>query len=214
MLTCVAGILLAAGGGSRLGQPKATVEFGGQTLAERGVALLRDGGADPVVVVTGAVPVAVDGTRSAHNPDWETGMGSSLSAGLRALDGGGVPGGAASSGGVPGNGALGAVVIALADQPLVGAEAVRRLIAAYRAGATVAVAAYNGRQRNPVLIARGHWPELLATVTGDTGARPFLRAHPELLTVVECGDTGRPDDIDTPEDLARIRSELRFPTGS
>jgi nicotine blue oxidoreductase len=51
-------------------------------------------------------------------------------------------------------------------------------------------------------------------VTGDTGARPFLRAHPELVTTVECGDTGRPDDIDTPEDLARIRSELRFPTGS
>jgi nicotine blue oxidoreductase len=207
MLTTVAGILLAAGGGSRLGQPKATVEFGGQTLAQRGVALLRDGGADPVVVVTGAAPVSVDGTRSAHNPDWQTGMGSSLATGLRALaaDGG--------NGAVTAGTAVAAVIV-LADQPLVGAEAVRRLIAAYRAGATVAVAAYNGRQRNPVLIARGHWPELLATVTGDTGARPFLRAHSELLTVVECGDTGRPDDIDTPEDLARIRSELRFPTGS
>jgi nicotine blue oxidoreductase len=40
---------------------------------------------------------------------------------------------------------------------------------------------------------------------GDTGARPFLRAHPDLVTMVECGDVGSPDDVDTPEDLARVR---------
>ncbi|HSZ42243.1 MAG TPA: NTP transferase domain-containing protein, partial [Trebonia sp.] len=97
-----------------------------------------------------------------------------------------------------------AAVIALADQPLVGAEAVRRLIAAWRDGASVAVAAYDGKPRNPVLIAREHWPAVLETATGDTGARAFLRAHPDLVTLVECGDTGRPDDIDTAEDLARI----------
>ena len=38
----------------------------------------------------------------------------------------------------------------------------------------------------------------------DAGARPFLRAHPDLVALVECGDTGRPDDIDTPEDLVRV----------
>jgi CTP:molybdopterin cytidylyltransferase MocA len=68
----------------------------------------------------------------------------------------------------------------------------------------VAVAAYNGQPRNPVLIARQHWPEVIALAQGDTGARPFLRARPELVTAVECGDTGRPDDIDTPADLARV----------
>ena len=67
------------------GQPKATVELGGTTLAERGVRLLRDGGADPVMVVTGAVPVEIPGTTAVHNPDWLSGMGSSLAAGLRAL---------------------------------------------------------------------------------------------------------------------------------
>ena len=200
----IAGILLAAGGGSRLGRPKALVEFRGRTLAERGVALLRDGGADPVLVVTGAVPVSMPGTRSVHNPDWATGMGSSLAAGLRALrepgEGGPSPAGD-GSGDADGPDAA---VIALADQPLVGPESVRRLIAAFRAGASVAVAAYDGKPRNPVLIGREHWPSVLATVTGDTGARPFLRAHPELVTVVECGDTGSPDDIDTAADLARI----------
>ena len=99
---------------------------------------------------------------------------------------------------------VGAVVVALADQPLVGAEAVARLIAAYRDGASVAVAAYDGQPRNPVLLAREHWPEVIETATGDQGARTFLRTRPELVTFVECGDTGRPDDIDTPADLARI----------
>jgi nicotine blue oxidoreductase len=122
-----------------------------------------------------------------HNPDWRTGMGSSLAAGLRAL-----PGDAT------------AAVIALADQPLVGAGAVRRLIAAHQAGASLAVACYGGRPRNPVLIAREHWPGVIATAAGDTGARVFLRQHRDLVTEVECGDTGSPDDVDTPDDLARV----------
>lgn len=186
----VAGILLAAGEGTRLGRPKALVEVGGQTLAERGVALLRDGGADPVLVVTGAVPVMIPGVVAVHNPNWVTGMGSSLATGLHAL--------AETD--------VGAAIVALADQPLVGAEAVQRLIAAYAGGASVAVAAYGGTPRNPVLIAREHWPAVLQLATGDTGARPFLRANPDLVTTVECGDTGSPDDVDTAADLARVRA--------
>ncbi len=193
MASRVAGILLAAGDGSRLGQPKATVELAGSTLAERGVALLTNGGADPVIVVTGAVPVELPGVLAVHNPDWLSGMGSSLATGLRAL-----------------KDSAPAAVIALADQPLVGPEAVRRLIAAATGGATVAVAAYDGKPRNPVLIAAQHWPAVIALAVGDTGARPFLRAHPELVTLVECGDTGRPDDVDTPEDLARVRQRVTW----
>ena len=190
MRTTVAGVLLAAGEGSRFGQPKALVELNGHTLAERGVNLLRAGGAHPILVVTGAAPVELDGTQSVYNPEWRTGMGSSLRAALQALS----------------DTDVGAVVVALADQPLVGAEAVARLIAAYRDGASVAVAAYHGQPRNPVLLAREHWAEVIATATGDQGARTFLRTRPDLVTLVECGDTGRPDDIDTPADLARITS--------
>jgi len=183
----VAGLLLAAGRGSRLGRPKALVEIGGVSLAERGVRLLRDGGADPIVMVTGAAPVSLPGVITAHNPDWQTGMGSSLREGLNAL---------------PAD--REAVVIALVDQPLIGPEAVRRLIAAFLAGAEVAVACYQGRPRNPVLIGRAHWADAVAAAHGDAGARTFLRASPELVTAVECGDVGRPDDLDTPEDLIRI----------
>jgi CTP:molybdopterin cytidylyltransferase MocA len=191
VFTRVAGVLLAAGQGSRFGRPKALVELDGQTLAERGIGMLRAGGADPVLIVTGAAEVELSPdhrARTVYNDQWRTGMGSSLRAGLRALP----------------DPDVGAVVVALADQPLVGADAVTRLIAAYRAGASVAVAAYDGRPRNPVLLAREHWPEVIAMATGDQGARGFLRARPDLVTLVECGDTGHPDDIDTPADLEHI----------
>jgi CTP:molybdopterin cytidylyltransferase MocA len=188
----VAGILLAAGEGRRLGQPKALVEIGGQTLAQRGVALLRDGGAAPIVVVTGAVAVDLPGVLAVPNPRWRSGMGSSLAAGLAMMPDHAV-----------------AAVIALVDQPLIGPEAVRRLIAAHAAGASVAVAAYAGTPRNPVLLAREHWADVIALAVGDTGARPFLRAYPGLVTLVECGDTGRPDDLDTPDDLERLAGLVR-----
>ncbi len=71
-----------------------------------------------MLVVTGAAPVSVPGAVGVPNPDWRTGMGSSLAAGLRAL---------------PGDCA--AAVVALVDQPLIGPDVVRRLLAAYRAGA-------------------------------------------------------------------------------
>jgi CTP:molybdopterin cytidylyltransferase MocA len=193
--SAVAGVLLAAGEGSRFGRPKALVELDGQTLAERGVAMLRTGGADPVLIVTGAAQVELAAelrVRTVYNGEWRTGMGSSLRAALRALTE------------LEVGPEVGAAVVALADQPLVGAEAVGRLIAAYQAGAGVAVAAYGGKPRNPVLLAREHWPEVVASATGDQGARAFLRARPELVTLVECGDTGRPDDIDTPADLEQI----------
>ncbi len=199
----VAGVLLAAGEGSRLGQPKALVELGGQTLAERGVNLLRAGGTNPILVVTGAVPVEFSGIRTIYNEHWRTGMGSSLRAALRALAAP-VPIAAPDV-----DADVGAVVVALTDQPLVGAAAVARLIAAYRGGASVAVAAYQGKPRNPVLLAREHWPEVIETAAGDQGARAFLRARPDLVTLVECGDTGSPDDIDTAADLARVTSRDR-----
>ncbi len=184
----MAGVLLAAGSGCRLGRPKALVEVDGVRLVDRGIWLLQSGGASPLVVVTGAATVSLPpGVISVFNPDWASGMGSSLAAGLRA-----VPDGCA------------AAVVALVDQPLVGPEAVARLISAYAAGARVAVAAYDGQPRNPVLVAREHWPEVIDLAVGDVGARPFLRAHQDLVTLVECGDTGRPDDVDTADDLARL----------
>ncbi|GAA3508445.1 nucleotidyltransferase family protein [Actinomadura keratinilytica] len=189
-----AGLLLAAGAGRRLGRPKALVEVAGERLADRGVRVLREGGCAPVLVVTGAAPVEAAGAVAVPNPDWRTGMGSSLRAGLAAL-----PPDAP------------AVVVALVDQPRVGAAAVRRMVAAYRGGARVAVATYGGAPRNPVLIAREHFADAAAAAVGDRGARAFLRARPDLVTPVACDDVAAPDDIDTPADLAAF---LRRPGGA
>jgi CTP:molybdopterin cytidylyltransferase MocA len=188
----IAGLLLAAGSGSRLGRPKALVELHGQSLAARGAALLRDGGTDPVLVVTGAAQVSLADVTIVPNPHWSTGMGSSLRAGLAALPE-----------------ESGAVVIALVDQPLIGPAVIRRLIEAYQAGACVVVASYAGQRKNPVLIGREHWSAAAAMAEGDAGAREFLRARADLITLVECGDIGRADDLDTGDDLKRITGLMR-----
>ncbi|MGH3341979.1 MAG: nucleotidyltransferase family protein, partial [Carbonactinosporaceae bacterium] len=178
------------------GRPKALVEVGGTLLVERGAAVLRAGGCAPVHVVLGAahdrVVASADlsGAVVVHNPDWRSGMGSSLRAGLAALP--------------P---AAGAVVVALVDQPGVTPEAVRRLLTAYLDGARVAVATYGGRRRNPVLLARDTWAEVARLAAGDVGARPFLAAHPALVVPVACDDAGSPADIDTPDELRRLTAD-------
>jgi nicotine blue oxidoreductase len=190
----IGGLLLAAGGGSRLGTPKALVEFGGERLVDRGVRLLRQGGCHPVVVVLGAAAAQVRGAVAVCNPGWATGMGSSLRVGLEAL---------------PPD--VAAVVIALVDQPLIRPGAVRRLVEAATRGASVAVATYGGRPRNPVMIVREHFAEVAELAAGDVGARPFLRRHPEWVTRVPCDDVGDPADIDTAQDLEALRSAPRRP---
>lgn len=184
----LAGLVLAAGEGARFGRPKALVHFAGEPLVARAVHLLSAAGCSPVVVVLGAAADEVkDTVELPHvvvNPDWAQGMGSSLRCGLAVL-----PDDAA------------AVVVALADQPLISEEAVVRLAAAWEAGAVAAVATYGGQPRNPVLLARTVWPDVINSLAGDAGAGPWLRAHPELVTLVDCDGTGSPHDIDTPDDL-------------
>lgn len=176
-----------------MGQPKALVRHDGEPLVGRGIRLLRDGGCTSVTVVLGAaadqVAAEVDLANATvcENPGWASGMGSSLRAGLAALVAD-----------------VDVVVVALVDQPLVGAEAVRRLLAAGADGAVAAVASYDGEPRNPVLLARSVWPAVAATAVGEAGARPFLRAHPELVRMVDCTDTGSAYDVDTPDDLRRL----------
>jgi CTP:molybdopterin cytidylyltransferase MocA len=187
-----AGMVLAAGEGKRFGRPKALVQVGGERFVDRAVRLLADGGCWPVVVVTGAEEFEIAGhdvpARVVHNPDWRTGMGSSLRTGLAALR----------------DEHVDAVVIALVDQPQLGPEAVRRLVDARAGGAFVAVATYRGERGNPVLLARDVWDDVAALAEGDTGARAWMKVHPELVTAVPCDGTGEPFDVDFPEDLDRL----------
>ncbi len=192
-VTGVAGLVLAAGAGRRFGGPKAVAELAGATLLDRAVETLRAGGTDPVVaVVPPGLTVRTRGARLVENPDAASGMGSSLRVGLAAV----------------GTGDASAVVVLLVDTPLVGPEAVRRLVSAYRSGAVVAVATYGGRRGHPVLLGRACWDDAARAAAGDRGARAFLAAHPDLVTEVACDGTGNPLDVDTPEDLARARDCL------
>jgi CTP:molybdopterin cytidylyltransferase MocA len=191
--TGVAAVLLAAGAGSRFGGGKLLAPYRGRPLIEASLSNLADAPVDETVVVVGESAERLRevcwpyGFKMVENPDWAQGMSTSVQAGLRSL----------------GPEARAAVVL-LADQPLVGTGAVERLVAAFEAGARVAVATYDGRPRNPVLFSREVWPLLMTELSGDEGARPFLRRHPELVVQVPCEGVGDPADIDTVEDLRRL----------
>ncbi|MEP6760530.1 MAG: nucleotidyltransferase family protein [Sporichthyaceae bacterium] len=189
-MTHVAGLVLAAGEGRRFGAPKALVELDGERLVDRAVRVLREGGCDPVYVVSGAVNVDVPGATAVVNGQWQTGMASSLRAGLEALPD-----------------AADAVVISLVDQPGIGADVVGRLVRRLDEGHQLVVATYDGNPRNPVGVARPLWPAVCAAAVDDEGARAFIRGHPDLVDAVECADIGDPTDIDTPADLASPHRE-------
>ncbi|MFJ7961964.1 NTP transferase domain-containing protein [Streptomyces sp. NPDC096324] len=191
----VAGLVLAAGGGRRLGgRPKALLTHRGRPLVEHAVEELRAGGCARVHVVLGARADAVRDQASlagcvlVDNPRWEEGMGSSLRAGLDSL---------ADSG-------ARAALVSLVDQPGIGREAVARVLAAYASPLTLAAAAYDGERGHPVLFGAGHWAGIAAAATGDRGARAYLKAHADTLVLVECGDVARAYDIDTEADLVHL----------
>jgi molybdenum cofactor cytidylyltransferase len=187
----VGAIVLAAGSSSRMpGSQKLLLEFEGKPMVRHAMESASEGGCHQVVVVyaTDDVRAAVDGhAELIHNPKAKTGMASSLQVGLRAM-----------------RDEIEAAVIVLGDQPLVGSRTVAALMRAWRREGSrpaVAVAQAHGEWAPPVVLAREMWVDLLA-LKGDAGARQILQGHPELLDMVPA--PGRPDDIDTPEDYAKI----------
>ena len=194
-------VVLAAGRGLRFGgdTPKPLLALRGRPLVLHAVAAAHRSGLAPVVVVVSdeRVASALEGVGApapvtiVRNDAPELGISSSLQAALRALE--------------P-DATIDAAVVGLADQPLVGADAYRRVGAAYDDGARLAVATYGATRGNPVLIGRAHWSEALA-LAGDEGARALLRRHGAVE--VPCDGTGEPTDVDTPEDLAFLESRER-----
>jgi len=208
----VVGIVLAAGAGTRMGRPKAlVVGSDGEPWLRRAARTLGAGGCTEVVVVLGAaadrarllIPTPSPPDResaptasasvsasTASTPtvplhvvaidDWETGISASLRAGLDA---------ARSRGAT-------AAVITLVDLPDLTVAAVHRMLAPAPHPTTLRQAAYDGRPGHPVVIGRDHLDALSATLHGDTGARPYLKAHG--VDLVDCSDLGGGDDVDSP----------------
>jgi CTP:molybdopterin cytidylyltransferase MocA len=197
----LAAVVLAAGRGARFGGeiPKPVLVWRGRALVAYALDAATESGCKPVVLVASddrVIAVALPDTIVARNPDPARGIASSLQCALAALDQ---------------RADVGAVIVGLGDQPLVGAEAYRRLAAAYNAGTRLAVATYAGVRANPVLIAREYWPQAVA-LDGDEGARVLFRHHD--VVEVPCDGTGDPTDVDTPEDLAALESRWRSATAS
>ncbi len=184
----VSGLVLAAGAGTRYGQPKALVVGGdGIPWIARAVAALRGGGCESVTVVLGAGADAAaelvprEATVSVVS-DWANGLSATLRSGLR---------GAAAS-------RFDAVVITPVDTPDLPASAVRRVIdaAGSRMRDALIQATYDGMPGHPVLIGAAHLEAIAAQLRGDSGARRALVARGVLD--LECGDLWSGVDLDAP----------------
>ena len=191
----VVAVVLAAGQSSRMGENKLLADVDGQPMIRRTVASLRQA-ADLTVVVTGRdreqVEAALRGlpVMMVHNSRYAEGMSGSLRAGVAAL---------------PPD--TDAAVIGLGDMPLVGPDAVRRLIAAYNPAEhrSICIPVFEGRRGNPVLWGREHFAALQAQ-SGDAGARGLFPGLAEEIVEVAMPDAAVLTDIDTPEALAMLRS--------
>ena len=191
-----AAIILAAGSSSRLGKPKQLIEFKGNTLLQQAIDTAKAAVTGPVIVVTGANrekllnATAGSGSLIISNEDWEEGIASSIRKGIEALE-------------QSDNKVDGAIVM-VCDQPYCDETVLRNLIAEQqRTGKAAVASAYGGSMGTPVLFEKQFFNDL-KKLSGDSGAKKLLKAHPDRVATVEFenGDV----DIDTPEDLQKLQS--------
>jgi len=192
----VVGIILAAGASSRMGRPKALLPIGQDSFVTRVCRTLLEAGVDDLVVVAGpehaavaeAVRVAGLTVRVVENPRRDDGQLSSVLAGLAVADRPGVD----------------AVLVHLVDAPLVRPETVRAVLDAFRrTHAPVVRPAVEGRHGHPVLFSRQVFDDL-RRADRAVGAKAVVRAHAADVCDVPVDDEGACQDIDTPEDYARL----------
>ena len=175
----IAGAVLAAGSGRRMGRPKGELTLDGVRLVDLAVAALRDGGCAPVItVVRDGVEVA--DTIVTVNPDPGRGQRSSLALAVAAA------------------GDADALAVLLVDTPGITAAAVRAVTAAWTPG-RIAIGSYGGRRAHPTVMAPALWREALALAGPNEGARALLSERADVVDVVEA--PGDPVDLDTPDDV-------------
>lgn len=181
-----------------MGRPKGSLLVGstGETVASRVIRTLLAGGVPRVVLVAGAHVDAMRQAMPAHeprarlieHPGWEQGQLSSLLAGLDAID----------------DRELEGAMVTLVDVPMVSASTVAKVIAAWRqTRAPIVRPADGGRHGHPVIFDRAVFADLRAA-DRNVGAKSVFAAHRDRVLNVEVKDSGAFEDIDTPEDYARL----------
>lgn len=189
----IAGLILAAGDGSRFGgqSSKLLADLEGRPLLEHAIgAACAVPELERVVVVVGAradeivSSVSFGRAEPVICPEWEEGQSASLRCGANALAG------------------AEKVIVTLGDAPLVTAAAIARFL--HQPPGARAV--YRGRPGHPVVLGARHLEAVLTVgIFGDRGARGMLRDGP----LIECADVCSGRDVDTPNDLEAIRHEVR-----
>ena len=188
----IGAVLLAAGEGRRMGGvAKSLIRLQGVPLISRHLVALSGAGVDEVVVVTGHARHAVEEqVRSfvvtlAHNDAHANGQQGSVRVGLAAL-----------------SGVFDAVLIALADQPLIGASDLTELIGAFkkRPAGHVVVPVVNGQRGNPIILDDVALAQILSSDM-NLGCRHLLERQPELVHRYETANTRFVTDLDTVEDV-------------
>ncbi len=187
----VTGLVLAAGGSRRLGEPKQLLPYGSGTLLDHALGTARASGFDQLIVALGGSSeqvrrqVDLSGAEVAENPDYGEGCSSSIAAGLGAVD--------------PRSEVL---VLMLGDQPGVTPATVRALIAGRGKDTTLAVCRYDDGRGHPIAFGRGVFGAL-ANLHGDKGVWRLLdQGGDEVVEVPIAGTV--PLDVDTPEDYAAV----------
>jgi molybdenum cofactor cytidylyltransferase len=180
-----------------MGSSKQTLQFRGESLLRRVVLAALSAGCRPVVVVTGA-HAELSGrelngldVQEVFNAGWETGMASSVRAGIQGL--------------VSMDTDVAAAVLLLCDQPHVTSDLISSLLAAHRAtGSSVIASAYGESFGVPALFSRTLFRELMQ-LEGMSGAKEIIKRHvreAHFLPFKE-GEV----DVDTPEDFSRLIGE-------
>lgn len=190
----VGAVILAAGSSSRMGSPKQTLQFRGESLLRRAALAALGAGCRPVIVVTGAHSELsrreLDGldVREVLNTRWETGMASSIRAGVESL--------------ISADADADAVVLMLCDQPHVTAEVISDLVAAHRAtGRFVIASTYGGSSGVPAIFGRALFNEL-ARLEGAVGAKQVIKKHASKAHFLPF--PGGEVDVDTPDHFSRL----------
>lgn len=187
-------IILAAGGSSRLGRPKQLLSYRGKTLLQHSIDSAKEAGSRQVIVVLGSGKELIEnkinssGIEIAENSNWESGISSSIKAGINALN----------------NLApdVDALILMVCDQPFTDSNILKKLLSKQReSGKAIVGCSYENTKGTPALFHSSFFPELLS-LTGDSGAKKMFEKYEEVASFVSFQDGGI--DIDTSEDYRNL----------